>query len=83
MLTHQQTTILENAWEILDKLRNCRDFNNSHDLTVGDACAVLSDFLDWSYEREAERQPLADRQNNQQPLPPVVSVVSLEAFNNL
>ncbi len=75
MLTHQQTTILENAWEILDKLRNCRDFNESHDLTVGDACAVLSNFLDWNYER--------DRQNNQQPLLPVVSVTSLEAFNNL
>lgn len=75
MLTHQQTTILESAWEILDKVRNCKDFNESHDLTVGDACAVLSDFLDWCYER--------DRQKNQQLLPPVVSVASLEAFNNL
>jgi hypothetical protein len=76
MLTHQQTTILENAWEILDKLRNCRDFNESHDLTVGDACAVLSNFLDWNYER--------DRQNNhQQSLPLAVNVASLESFNNL
>lgn len=74
MLTHQQTTILENAWEILDKLRNCRDFNESHDLTVGDACSVLSDFLDWNYER--------DRQDRPQSLPSV-HLTSLESFNNL
>lgn len=75
MLSHQQTAILESAWEILDKVRNCKDFNESHDLTVGDACAVLSDFLDWCYER--------DRQNNHQQSLPLVNVATLESFRNL
>jgi hypothetical protein len=74
MLTRQQVQLLEECWEVLDRLRNCQDFNQTHDVTIGDVCMGLSDFLDWSYER--------DRQTNQQPLPPVVSITSLEAFNN-
>ncbi len=76
MLTRQQVQLLEECWEVLDRLRNCQDFNESHDLTVGDACAVLSDFLDWNHER--------DRQNNhQQSLPLAVNIASFESFNNL
>jgi hypothetical protein len=75
MLTRQQVQLLEECWEILDRLRNCQDFNQTHDVTVGDVCMGLSEFLDWNHERE--------RQNNQQPLPVAVNVTSLEAFNNL
>jgi hypothetical protein len=74
MLTHQQIDILENAWEILDQQRNCKDFNESHDLTLGDGCRVISEFLD--YQQENARQ-------NYNQTPPVVVLASLEAFNNL
>ena len=74
MLTHQQKAILESAWEILDKLRNCKDFNESHDLTLSDGCRVLSDFLDYNHQKEnaASNQP-----------PRQVIFASLESFNNL
>ena len=75
MLTHQQTTILESAWEILDKLRNCRDFNEIHDVSLGDVCMGLGEFLDWQYERDRQCQ-------HQQPLPSV-DIESLESFNRL
>ncbi len=75
MLTHQQLELLEQCWELLDKVRGCKDFNESHDLTIGDACSVLSDFLDWNYERDRAS-------NNQQSLPPV-NIANLESFNRL
>jgi hypothetical protein len=75
MLTRQQVQLLEECWEVLDRLRNCQDFNQTHDVSIGDVCMGLSEFLDWNYER--------DRQNSQQSLPSVVSVASLESFNNL
>lgn len=73
MLTHQQIDILESAWEILDKLRNYKDFNESHDLTLSDGCRVLSDFLDYhqTQERKANRKQVT-----------VVHFVKFEAFNN-
>jgi len=76
MLTHQQVQLLEECWEVLDRLRNCQDFNQTHDVTLGDVCMGLSEFLDWNYER--------DRANNhQQSLPLAVNIASLESFNNL
>jgi hypothetical protein len=75
MLTHQQTAILESAWEILNTLRNCRGFNESHDLTVGDGCTVLGEFLDWHYEKE--------REHNRQHSISSVQITAFEAFNNL
>lgn len=74
MLTHQQIDILESAWEILDKLRNCKGFNESHDLTVTDGCRVISDFLDWQHEKE---------RSSLQQASPVLHLTSLESFNNL
>jgi len=73
MLTHQQIDILESAWEILDKLRSCRDFNESHDLTISDGCRVLSDFLDYQHDKERSTR-------NQEPA--IVSFAYLESFNN-
>lgn len=73
MLTHQQIDILETAWEILDKLRNCKDFNESHDLTLSDGCRVLSDFLDWHQEQER----LANRKQAT-----VIYFNKFEAFRN-
>ncbi len=74
MLTRQQIDILESAYEILDKLRNCKTFNESHDLNVGDGCQVLSQFLDWVYEEE---------RSNQRQVQPVLNLSSLESFQNL
>lgn len=74
MLTHQQIDILESAWEILDKLRNCKDFNESHDLTITDGCRVISDFLDYQQEQQ---------QKQGRKKPTVVYFASLESFNNL
>lgn len=74
MLTHQQIDILESAWEILDKLRNCNEFNESHDLTVSDGCRVLSDFLDYQHDKERTAR-------NQEPA--IISFACLESFNNL
>jgi hypothetical protein len=73
MLTHQQINVLENAWEILDKLRNCKDFNESHDLTISDGCRVLSDFLDYQHDKEHSTCTQE---------PAIISFASLEAFNN-
>ena len=75
MLTHQQVQLLEECWELLDKVRGCKDFNESHDLSIGDACAILSDFLDWNHER--------DRQNNHQQSLSPVNIATLESFNRL
>jgi len=74
MLTDQQINILEEAWELLDSLRNSREFNESHDLTIADASRVISEFLDWHQEQE-------HKQGRKKP--PVVVLASLEAFNNL
>jgi len=74
MLTHQQIDILESAWEILDKLRHCKAFNESHDLTIGDGCRVISEFLDWQHDRE--RSSLGQ-------VSPIVHFASFESFNNL
>ena len=52
MLTVEQIQTLEDAWQILDKLRNCQGFNEEHDLTLSDGCRVISDFLDWQYEQD-------------------------------
>jgi hypothetical protein len=73
MLTHQQIDILETAWEILDKLRNCKDFNSSHDLTITDGCRVISDFLDYNHQKEKSGSNQSPRQ---------VILASLESFNN-
>jgi hypothetical protein len=74
MLTHQQIDILESAWEILDKVRNCKDFNESHDLTIADGCRVISEFLD--YQHEKDRSSLGQAS-------PVLHFASFESFNNL
>ena len=74
MLTHQQFDTLESAYEILDLLRNCSDFNESHDLTLSDGCRVLSDFLDYAYEK--------DRAERNQP-PRRIVLSNLESFQNL
>ncbi len=74
MLTHQQIDILETAWEILDKLRNCKDFNESHDLTLSDGCRVLSDFLDYNHQKEKVTSNVPPRQ---------IILSSLESFNKL
>ncbi len=74
MLTRQQIQILEQSWEILDKLRGCRSFNESHDLSVGDACQVLSEFLDWQYERERFSEPRVE---------PNINLSGFESFNRL
>ena len=74
MLTHQQIDILESAWEILDKLRNCKDFNESHDLTITDGCRVISEFLDYQHEKE---------RSSRQQASPVLHFASFESFNNL
>ncbi len=73
MLTHQQLDTLESAWEILDKLRNCKDFNESHDLTITDGCRVISDFLD--YHQEQERKTHRKQAT-------VIHFARFEAFNN-
>jgi hypothetical protein len=57
VLTRQQTEILEQSWEILDKLRGCQSFNESHDLNISDGCQVISDFLDWVYQQERSEHP--------------------------
>jgi len=72
MLTHQQIDILESAWEILDKLRNCKDFNQTHDVTLGDVCMGLGEFLDWQHEKERSSLKQAS---------PVVHFASFESFN--
>lgn len=74
MLTKQQFDILENAYEILDLLRNCSDFNQSHDLTLSDGCRVLSDFLDYVYQKERDERNQSLRQ---------VVLANLESFQNL
>jgi hypothetical protein len=73
MLTRQQVQLLEDCWELLDRLRNCRDFNETHDVTLGDVCMGLSEFLDWQHERE---------RSSQQSISPV-HVATLESFRNL
>lgn len=73
MLTHQQIDILESAWEILDKLRNCKDFNESHDLTLGDGCRVLSEFLDYHHDKERVTTQTV----------PAMNLAKLESFQNL
>ncbi len=55
MLTRDQLNTLEKAWEILDQNRNCGDFNESHDLTIGDGCRVLSEFLNYQNEMNGTR----------------------------
>ncbi len=74
MLTHQQFDTLESAYEILDLLRNCSDFNQSHDLTLSDGCRVLSEFLDYAYAK--------DRAERNQP-PRQIVLANLESFQNL
>ncbi len=73
MLTQQQIDILESAWEILDQQRNCNDFNESHDLTVGDGCRVLSEFLNYQNDLNGSRHTskLATQ------------ILMLESFQNL
>ncbi|WP_414589119.1 hypothetical protein [Scytonema sp. PCC 10023] len=73
-LTHLQLDILESAWEILDKLRNCKDFNDSHDLTISDGCSLISDYLDWhqDQERKANRKQAT-----------VMHFARFESFQNL
>lgn len=72
MLTHQQIDILESAWEILDQARNCKDFNESHDLTLSDGCRVISEFLDYQQDRYS---------SNQHQTALSTSIFSLESFN--
>jgi len=74
MLTRQQVATLETAYEILDKLRHCKAFNESHDLSVADGCQVLSDFLDYAYEQERA---------SQSQIQPTVNLSLLESFQNL
>ena len=74
MLTKQQIDTLESAYEILDLLRNCSDFNESHDLTLSDGCRVLSEFLDYAYAKEQFERNQPPRQ---------VVLANLESFQNL
>jgi hypothetical protein len=73
MLTQEQTEILEQSWEIFDKLRNCKGFNESHDLTIGDACQIISDFLDWLYLQERSDHPQIRQ---------TINLSTLESFQN-
>ncbi len=51
MLTKQELDTLEAAWEILNDNRHCSDFNESHDLNISDGCRLLSEFLNYTYEK--------------------------------
>lgn len=73
MLTHQQIDTLESAYEILDMMRNSRDFNEAHDLTVSDGCQVISDFLEYCLQQRSDCNQIS----------PVIQMTRFESFNNL
>jgi hypothetical protein len=73
MLTRKELETLEEAWLILDHNRHCGDFNESHDLNIGDGARVISEFLNYQNQMNGSRHTARL----------TAQIQTLESFRNL